>query len=213
LRFGHFQYLEERNGQIMRTERNTSVAACGEQLRQEFQHLKSEWLWLFLYGVLLTVCGTAAVIFPALTTFSVMLVLGIVLMIGGVATIVASFWAGKWSGMLVQLLVGILYVMVGFFISDTPVASAIAITLLVAAFFVVVGAFRSVAALVIQYPYWGWSLLNGVITFLLGVVIYRHVPKSAIWVLGLLVGLEMLFHGWNWIMLSLAIKNIPDETA
>ncbi len=197
----------------MSTEGKGSCMACGAQLRQEFRHLKSEWLWLFLYGILLAVCGTAAVIFPVLTTFSVMLVLGIALMIGGVATIVSSFWAGKWSGLLVQLLVGILYVMVGFFITDTPLESAIAITLLVAAFFIVAGAFRSVAALVIQYPYWGWSLLNGVITFLLGLIIYRHVPESAIWVLGLLVGLEMLFHGWTWIMLSLAIKKIPDEAA
>ena len=197
----------------MSTEGKGSCMACGAQLRQEFRHLKSEWLWLFLYGILLAVCGTAAVIFPVLTTFSVMLVLGIALMIGGVATIVSSFWAGKWSGLLVQLLVGILYVMVGFFITDTPLKSAIAITLLVAAFFIVAGAFRSIAALMIQYPYWGWSLLNGVVTFLLGVIIYRHVPESAIWVLGLLVGLEMIFHGWTWIMLSLAIKKIPDEAA
>jgi uncharacterized membrane protein HdeD (DUF308 family) len=190
--------------------------SCGEQLKQEFRHLKSAWWWLLLYGILLTVCGAAAVIFPALTvltTFAAMVVLGVVLMVGGIATIIASLWAGKWSGMLVQLLVGILYVMVGFIITDTPVRSAMAMTLFVAAFFIVVGIFRIVAALAVRFPYWGWSLLNGVITFLMGVIIYRHFPQSAVWVLGLLVGLEMLFHGWTWIMLSLAIKKIPDAAA
>ena len=59
---------------------------------------------------------------------------------------------------------------------------------------------------------WRWALLNGVITFLAGVVIYRNFPDSAVWVIGLLVGLELLFHGWTWIMLSLAIRTIP-ETA
>jgi uncharacterized membrane protein HdeD (DUF308 family) len=91
--------------------------------------------------------------------------------------------------------------------------SAAALTLFIAAFCIVAGIFRTVAALAIRFPYWGWSLLNGMITFLLGVIIYRQFPASAIWVLGLLVGLEMLFHGWTWIMLSLAIKKIPEEAA
>ena len=198
----------------MNAERSPCAVACGEQLRQEFHHLRRDWFWLFLFGILLVVCGTAAVIFPALTvltSFAAVWCLGVTLMVAGIATIIASFWAGKWSGMLVQLLVGILYVVVGFMITEKPLQSAMAMTLFVAAFCIVAGIFRVVAALTIRYPYWGWSLLNGMITFLLGVVIYRHFPQSAIWVLGLLVGLEMLFHGWTWIMLSLAIKKIPEE--
>ena len=197
----------------------TTNVACSGQLQREFRHLKSDWWWLLAYGLLLTLCGAAAVIFPALTvvySFVAVVVLGIALIVAGIATIIASLWAGKWSGMLVQLFVGILYVMVGFIISDTPAESLVTITLLVAAFFIVAGVFRSVAALVIRYPYWGWSLLNGIVTFLLGVMIYRlyrHFPESVFWVLGLLIGLEMLFHGWTWIMVSLAVKKIPDEAA
>ena len=81
---------------------------CGcEQLQREFRHLRSSWWWLFLFGILLAVCGAAAVIFPALTvltTVVAMRILGIVLIVAGIATIVMSFWAGKWSGLLVQLL-------------------------------------------------------------------------------------------------------------
>ena len=153
-------------------------------------------------------------IFPALTvltTFAAVVVLGVALMVAGIATIITSLWAGKWSGMLVQLLVGILYLVVGFMVTEKPLQSAVAMTLFVAAFCIVAGIFRVVAALSVRYPYWGWSLLNGMITFLLGVMIYRQFPASAIWVLGLLVGLEMLFHGWTWIMLSLAIKKIPRQ--
>ena len=189
---------------------------CSKQVAQEFGHLKSDWWWLFLYGVLLVVCGTAAVIFPALTiltTLVAMIILGVALMIGGVATIITALWAGKWSGVLVQLLVGILYLVVGITITETPVESAITMTFFVATFFIVVGIFRSVAALVIRFPYWGWALLNGVITFLLGAIIYRHFPNGEVWVLGMLIGLEMLFHGWNWIMVSLALKNVPSSEA
>ncbi len=190
---------------------------CGcEQLQQEFQHLRSDWWWLFLLGILLAVCGTAALVFPALTIVTpvvAMVILGVVLMVAGFATIITSFWAGKWSGMLVQLLVGVLYVTVGFIIRDVPLQAAVVTAYLIAAFFIVAGGFRIVAALTVRFPYWGWTLLNGIVTFLLGVIIYRHFPLAAIWVLGLLIGLEMLFHGWTWIMLSLAVRSLPDKAA
>src|SRR4029453_16835078 len=89
-------------------------------LRQEFRHLRESWWWFLLLGILLAVCGTAALIFPALTvltSFAVVVILGVTLIIAGLATIIASFWAGKWSGMLVQLLVGILYLVAGFAIT------------------------------------------------------------------------------------------------
>jgi uncharacterized membrane protein HdeD (DUF308 family) len=183
-------------------------------LERELGHLKSTWWCFFLLGILLVLCGTAALVFPALTvltSFAVVVILGIALLVGGVATIITSFWVGKWSGTLLQLLVGILYVVAGFVITDTPVASAMTLTVFAAAFFIVVGAFRTLAAFVVRFPHWGWAALNGVITFLLGVIIYRHFPQSALWVIGVLVGVEMLFHGWMWIMLSLALRNVPDR--
>jgi uncharacterized membrane protein HdeD (DUF308 family) len=195
-------------------------AAGVERLKQEFQHLRSDWWWLLLYGVLLAVCGTAALIFPALTvltSFVAVVLLGVALIVAGIATIVAVLWAGKWSGLLLQLLVGVLYIAVGFMIMDTPLLKSVeALTLFVAAFFVVVGGFRIIASLMIHFPFWGWSLLNGIVTFLLGVIIYRlytHFPPSAIWILGLLIGIEMLFNGWTWIALSLAIRKLPEKTA
>jgi uncharacterized membrane protein HdeD (DUF308 family) len=77
--------------------------------------------------------------------------------------------------------------------------------------FIVMGAFRTLAALMIRFPQWGWALLNGVITLLAGIVIYRQLPLDALWVIGLLVGLEMLFNGWTWIMLACAIRRLPEQ--
>jgi len=183
--------------------------------RHELVHLRSHWWWFTLLGALLVICGTAAIIFPHLTvitTFAVATLLGVMLMIGGVATIVGAFWAGRWSGFLIQLLVGILYVVAGFVITERPGETALAMTIFIALSFVVMGAFRTVASLLLRYPQWGWSLLNGVITLLAGIVIYRQLPFDAFWVVGLLVGLEMLFNGWTWIMLSQGIRNLPAET-
>jgi uncharacterized membrane protein HdeD (DUF308 family) len=137
----------------------------------------------------------------------------VTLMVAGIATIIASFWAGKWSGLLVQLLVGILYLVAGLTVAETPGRSAAMLTLFLATLFIVAGAFRTIAALVIRFPHWGWSLLNGVVTLLFGIVIYRHFPEAALWVIGIMVGVEMALQGWTWIMLALAIRNIPAESA
>ena len=125
------------------------------------------------------------------------------------ATLVGAFWTGKWGGFLVNLLVGLLYVAAGFVVSERPGISILLVTVFVAVSFMVMGIFRVLAAMVIRFPQWGWTLLNGCVTFLAGLVIYRQLPQSAVWVIGLLVGLEMLFNGWAWIMLALEIKQIP----
>jgi uncharacterized membrane protein HdeD (DUF308 family) len=67
-----------------------------------------------------------------------------------------------------------------------------------------------------RFPQWGWVLLNGVVTLLIGLTIFRNYPESALWALGVLLGVELLFHGWTWIMISLMIRNfiaIPEEEA
>jgi uncharacterized membrane protein HdeD (DUF308 family) len=180
-------------------------------LTHELHHLAAHWLWLLLLGILLAVAGTAAVIIPAATvgtTLVVTIVLGALLMVGGVATIVSSFWIGRWSGFLVQLLVGLMYVACGFVMTEKPVVTAVAMTVFIAVTFVVLGVFRSISALVLRFPQWGWSLLNGVITLLAGLLIYRQLPLDALWVVGLLVGIEMLLNGWTWIMLALVLRRL-----
>jgi len=189
------------------------VAAGVEALRREFKHLKSRCGWIFVFGVLLVVCGALAIISPVMTvmtTFVAVAFLGAILIVAGIATIATSLWVGKWSGLLLQLLVGVLYMTAGWVIIDTPLEAARFITLFMAAFFIVMGVFRIVASLVVQFPFWGWALLNGIVTFLLGVIIYHRYPESCLWALGLLAGVEMLFHGWNWIMVSEGLRKLPD---
>jgi uncharacterized membrane protein HdeD (DUF308 family) len=179
-------------------------------LRHELHHMRKHWWWFLLLGVLLVVCGTVAFIFPVVGSAAAIDVLSILLLIAGAATIVGAFWAGKWSGMLLQLLVGLLYLAAGFVVTERPVQALVTITIFLAVSFIVMGAFRILAALLYQFPQWGWALLNGVVTMLLGIIIFRHLPFSALWVIGLLIGIEMLFNGWTWIMLSMALRNLPE---
>lgn len=184
-------------------------AELGEQLRSQKKHW---WLFLLL-GIVLVLGGVLAIAYPFVSSVGAVVLLGVILLVCGVLTILGAFWAGEWSALLLQLLVGILYVVAGIAIRDAPVESAAVLTLFVAAFFIVVGAFRIVAALVVRYPQWGWGLVNGVVTLLGGIIIYDTFPSSALWVIGLLVGLDLLFSGWTWIMLAMVVRRLPERSA
>jgi uncharacterized membrane protein HdeD (DUF308 family) len=175
----------------------------------ELAHLRGEWWWFLVLGILLVVSGLVALICPFVASLAAVMVFGMALLISGVATVVTSFWAGKWSAMVLQLLIGIFYTVLGFIIMDRPITSTISLTLVVAVMLIVVGMMRSVAALVIRFPQWGWSLLSGAITTLLGLMIYKNLPEDAVWVIGMLIGIQLIFDGWFWIMLATAIRRLP----
>ncbi len=188
---------------------SVSPVTVEQVVKHELQHVRSQWCWFLLLGILLLVCGVMALTFPFVAASVAISALSIVLLVAGVATIIGSFWTGKWSGFLVQLLMGMLYLAAGFVVSERPLFSILLVTIYVAVSFMVMGVFRILAALMIRFPQWGWTLLNGAVTFLVGLSIYRHLPLSLVWVVGLLVGVELLFSGLNWIMLSMEIRKIP----
>ena len=176
----------------------------GTMIRHELERLRKEWWWFLVLGNLLMLLGTACVAVPIAATFAAVEVVGVLMIVGGIGQIVSSFWSGHWSGVLLHLLIGILYAVVGTMILREPAEGSVAITLVMAVFFVVTGVFRIIASLQLRFANWGWFLLNGLITLILGVLIWRHMPEMAFWVIGLFVGIEMIFNGWAWIMLSIA---------
>lgn len=195
----------------MNTEsQNVLVAAA---VRHELQHVRSHWCWFLVLGIAFLIGGTASIASPLLASVAAIRVLSIILMAAGIVTLVGSFWIGKWGGFLVNVLVGMLYLAGGFIVSERPLLTLVAITVYLAVSFMVMGLFRILVALTIRYPQWGWTLLNGGITFLVGLAIFRHLRQDAVWVIGLLVGLELIFSGWAWVMLALEIKRIPATVA
>jgi uncharacterized membrane protein HdeD (DUF308 family) len=178
-------------------------------VRHELEHLRDQWWWFLVLGIVLMLSGAAALGYPLIASVAAVTVLGVALMLSGVATIVTAFWAGQWSALLLKLLTGIFYAVIGFMIMDTPIASTVSLTLVVAIMFIVIGIMRSVAALVLRFPQWGWSLLSSALTTLIGIVIYKNLPETALWAIGTLIGVQLIFDGWFWIMLSMAIRRIP----
>ncbi len=179
----------------------------------ELHAVRDHWWWFLLLGILLVVLGTVALSAAPFVTLVTVNVFGFLLLGAGIVQIVNSFWAGRWSGLLLHLLIGILYVITGFLIVDRPFKAEIGLTYMIALFLLVAGLFRIVASLLIRFHDWGWVLLNGIITLLLGLMILRQFPSSGLWVIGMFVGIDMLFNGWSWIMLSLGLRSLKARAA
>lgn len=185
---------------------STGLTTPADAVRHELHEIRDHW-WAFLaLGVGLVIIGTLCIVHPLVASVTTVLFLGFLMLAAGIGQIVSSFWAGKWSGMLMHLLIGALYVVVGFMLIGEPETNLILLTKILAIFLIVVGVFDILSALIQRFHGWGWVLLNGGVTLLLGLMIYRSWPESSIWVFGLFVGIEMIFNGWAWIMLSLGLK-------
>lgn len=175
------------------------------------EELKKKWGWFLALGILMIVGGSIALGAATLMTEFSMLLLGWLMIFGGVLEAVHSFACKKWSGFFIDLLTGLLYLVVGFMIIANPGAAAEALTLLIAVFLIFGGIFRIGLAISVRYQNWVWLLLHGVINLILGILIWKQWPYSGLWVIGLFVGIDMLFNGWALVMLAITAKNMPPQ--
>ena len=173
---------------------------------EEYLRLHRCWPWFLALGILLMAVGAAAIGAAAFATGLTILVCGILLVAGGAIQIVNAFLARSWRGFFVHLLTGILHLVVGELMIEHPERAALVLTLMLAVAFLVGGALRISYALIERFAGWHWVLLNGAIALLLGVSIWRQWPASSDWVIGLFVGIDLLFAGWSWVMLGLLVK-------
>src|SRR5262249_51052093 len=159
----------------------------------------------------LIVLGWAVIGEPFVATAAAVQILGMLLVIGGIFQVASSFWGRKWRGFLLSLLAGFFYLFLGWLMIENTAEAAAALTLIVAVSLIVGGVFRIAVSLSQRFDGWVWVLLNGVISLLLGVFIWRHWPSTALWVIGLFLGIEMLFSGLSWVMLALRVRSLPKE--
>ena len=125
---------------------STVSAPANSPGTHELHPLRNQWWCFLLLGIALIVLGTICIIEPLVPSLASVVFLGFLLMAAGITRIVSAFWAGKWSGMLLHVLIGVLYVAVGYMIVDAPVVNMVLITKFIAIFLIVSGTFRIVSA-------------------------------------------------------------------
>jgi uncharacterized membrane protein HdeD (DUF308 family) len=119
--------------------------------------------------------------------------------------IVHAFTAGKWQGFLLNLLIGILYVVAGGYLLLLPLFGILTLTIVVAALFLADGLLEAIMAIRVKpHEGWAWVLVSGLAAIAAGLLIALQLPNSATWAIGLLVGIKMIFSGWSFIALALA---------
>ena len=188
-------------------------SAADIPLSDELHHLRKHWLGLLLLGIALVLVGTMAIVSSFIATLATVTFFGTLLFIGAVLQMVNAVTCRNWRGFVVNLLAGILYGVVGLMMMTHPLQAAAGLTLLIAAAFMVGGIIRIVVAAIERFHGWPWVMLNGFISLFLGLYIWRHLPESAFWVIGMFVGIDLIFSGWSWIFLALGIRRTISKTA
>jgi len=174
--------------------------------------VKRNRVWFLGLGVILVLFGTIALGCTFTMTKLSVTFLGWLMILAGATQALHAFWKERgWGGFFIDALMGVLYLVVGFMVVGNPAATAITLTLLISMFLILEGLFRIFTAISVRYPNRGWLLLNGVVSLLLGLMIWRQWPLSGLWAIGLFVGIQMILNGWSLVMLSLIAKNLPDE--
>lgn len=171
--------------------------------------LKKNWGWLFAWGLILIALGGFAISAAVFTTLVSVIFFGSLFLVSGTIVIINSFqyWWQRWPGFLSHIIPGIIYFTFGLFLLFASVPAAISITMLIGFIFVVVGFFRILFSTSYLLPRWGWNLLNGVISVVLGAYIIAQLPDSAMYVIGIFVGVDLFLLGWAYVMLGLYAKN------
>lgn len=182
-------------------------AAEIQNLEVQFSHdLVQYWGWFLAFGLGLLALGVAAVARSVTATVASMLFFGWILVLAAAIEVVQAVAVGHWAGFFQHLLAAILFGAAGFILVFRPVISAEVLTLFMALFFLVGGLFQLIGSLWIGLPGWGWSALDGVITFILGLLILAQWPASGLWVIGLFIGIDLILYGVAWIAIALSLR-------
>jgi uncharacterized membrane protein HdeD (DUF308 family) len=167
-----------------------------------------------LWGVLLILFGAVAVGSPFLAAVAVSVVVGWLILLAGLVHVMLAFRAHGAGSRIWKLLVGIAYVCFGGYLLFHPVLGVASLTLLLASLFVIEG-ILDIVLYVKMRPAHGssWVLIDGIVSLLLGGMIYMQWPSSSAWAIGTLVGVSMIFSGVARVMMSFAVRNATVDVA
>ena len=163
--------------------------------------------WIIALGVVYLIAGFIALGSVVMATVASVFVVGVMMIIAGVAEVFNAFQIKSWGKFLVWALLGVLYIIAGFFAFENPLLAAAVLTLVLGASLVASGLVRIFLAFSMKRESpWIWVALSGVITLLLGGIILAHWPVSSVYTLGIFLGIDLIFAGASWIGLGFGLR-------
>lgn len=163
--------------------------------------------WSILWGVSLICLGILSLAMPLFAAVAINGLIAWLIVLAGIVHLVVAFHSREAGSVIWRLLVGLAYICFGGYVFARPALGVVTLTLLLASLFLVEGIFN----IVLYFRARGtlrssWFLLDGIVTLLLGVMIYRQWPSSAAWAIGTLVGVSLIFSGVARVMVSLTVR-------
>jgi uncharacterized membrane protein HdeD (DUF308 family) len=184
------------------------------QVRDAFSAAVQRHWGLFLFeGIVLVILGVLAVLAPVIASVAATIFFGWILLFSGIVGLVTTFRARQAPGFWWSLLSGILGIVAGGLLLFRPLLGTLSLTAVLIAFLFVEGIFTLMYAVEHRSALsgrWGWLLASGIVDVVLAIILFVGLPGTALWALGLLVGINMLFGGWALIMMALHAR--PSST-
>ena len=173
------------------------------------KYLQKHWKLFFAEGIFFVILGTLAIIVPHMFTLGIILFLGWLLLLGGIFQIIRAVCIITMPGFSLWFVIGLLQIVIGYFLVNEPAQGSLTITLLLTLFFAIEGLTKIYFALMMRpLSQWGWVFFSGFTALFLAIVVWMGWPQTGLWVLGLLLGVNMIFLGWSLIKISLHHKTI-----
>jgi uncharacterized membrane protein HdeD (DUF308 family) len=171
--------------------------------------VRTATMWSIVLSVLMMATGVLAIGIPMIAGVAVTAVVGWLLLFSGLFHLAFAWRAGRPGAVVWQILLGLVYGAIGFYVIATPVAGLESLTLAIALYLFIEGVLEFVLwSRLRSIPGSGWLMVDGIITLVLAAVIWSTWPSSAVWVVGTLIGISMLFSGMTRLMLSIAARRI-----
>jgi len=169
--------------------------------------LRAKWGWIVALGAVYLIAGLVALGSVLMATVASVFVVGIMMLISGFAEVINAFQVKTWGKFFLWLILGVLYIVAGFVTFQNPLLAAVLLTLVLGCVLVASGIMRIVLAFFMKRGTpWGWLALSGLVTLVLGLIILGHWPVSSLYILGILLGIDLVFAGASWIGVGLTLR-------
>jgi uncharacterized membrane protein HdeD (DUF308 family) len=173
----------------------------------DFMHLRVKWSRFAQFGIAQSILGVLALGTMNVSTTGTVMLFGWLLLVNGVVEAVQAFQSRKPITFFLHVVPGIAIAPICLLIATRLGANELAWTILFGSIFMVVGLFRITVALAYRFPGWGWTTLDGGVTFLLASLLWAAWPWWASWFFGFALGASLVLQGWSSITFALALRS------
>ncbi len=177
------------------------------QTGSDMAPLRAKSGWIVALGAVYVIAGLIALASVAMATVASVLVVGVMMIVAGVAEVINAFQIKSWGKFLLWALLGVLYIVAGFVTFENPLLAAVLLTLMLGASLVASGIMRIILSFSMKRETpWIWVAVSGVITLLLGLLILARWPINSVYILGLFLGIDLIMAGAGWIGLGFGLR-------